>query len=1200
MNIKKLLSSALVVVMLFTTMVALIPPVKTEAAYSSSVDSSSDISSDKLTAIVNEMYEYKFETNLDMLNYELEAGYLDYVSSKGNEYTMYVNRYTGVLYYKNNITGQVLSSNPCNPNCGASIETRYDLMSQIAVTYLLKTGISNVPSTMLSATTAAAFGQIKVSPIYGGLRVSYALGDTSTRYVVPVQITSAKYTELLLNPMLESFKLALEKYIGEDKPDTNFDFYAAEAWGRYAPLDNYDLVQQGAIQEYLTQMKNSFNYLRTKNRAAYNELNSMQSAIMSFTRAYNLKNPAKFDYSDSVGKEALDKMYKEAPLTEDGIAVYVLNLDPSAKAVGKIQNSLFKYTTYSMQQLEADEAECEYVYQIKEKPVFRCSLEYTFNDDGSLSVRLPANSIVFDESVYTLDSITPLSHFGAGDLRTDGYVFVPDGSGSIINYDEFYSADNQMNRQNLSVVLGIYGDDFCYSSPEGYHREQVTMPVFGVVTEEKANKLNKELVEKDKLTSGYFAILEEGSSLAKVNARFGGTKHIFASVFASYEPFPSDEYNLQDTISVSGVGSSYTIVSESKYTGSYVTRYVMLQDTELGAASEKSFYQSSYIGMATYYRDYLKKQGVLTALEDVGNDLPLYIEALGSMEVVQKILTFPVTVSVPLTTFDDIATMYKELSDAKNILLKKSDEYKALAEAEEDNLDLKASYEKKAADYIELSEEVVNITNISFKLTGFANGGMYFTYPSTVIWESACGGDDGFNRLVDTAKEVAKDGKNLGIFPEFDFLYMSNTAMFDGVSENTDVSRMVDNRYASKQVYNSVLREYESIFSMVISPDALDKLYSKFVAKYSTYGATGLSVSTLGSNLNSNFDAENPINREESREYVESLLNRISKDSGYSTMIDVGNIYAVKYADNIIDINLDSSHLTYSSYAIPFTGLVLHGYVNYAGGALNYSGSPDYDMLRAIENGAALYYILCYQNTNHLKEDVSLNKYYGVSYENWFDLLVEQYDKLNDAIGELQDYEIVDHKVILAERVIDKDEVKANNELLKNEFLNLVKTQLQTKIDETLNKMAEDAANNGRGIKIEVNTDSLILQASECLNLSKEELIAYDFDEKLADLIAEFKLAYPLSDTQENPELISFESVEYSSQYEYVTDSFAEDKDYDYTDYTVDNNLVVMVTYRNAEGKTVRFILNYNIYSVKINLGEGEPIILDKYAFWKG
>ena len=51
------------------------------------------------------------------------------------------------------------------------------------------------------------------------------------------------------------------------------------------------------------------------------------------------------------------------------------------------------------------------------------------------------------------------------------------------------------------------------------------------------------------------------------------------------------------------------------------------------------------------------------------------------------------------------------------------------------------------------------------------------------------------------------------------------------------------------------------------------------------------------------------------------------------------------------------------------------------------------------------------------------------------------------------------------------------------------------------------------------------------------------------------------------------------------------------TDYTLDNGKVVIVTYKHpTTGHEVRFVLNFNIYTVNVNIG-GEVITLDKYAY---
>jgi hypothetical protein len=81
----------------------------------------------------------------------------------------------------------------------------------------------------------------------------------------------------------------------------------------------------------------------------------------------------------------------------------------------------------------------------------------------------------------------------------------------------------------------------------------------------------------------------------------------------------------------------------------------------------------------------------------------------------------------------------------------------------------------------------------------------------------------------------------------------------------------------------------------------------------------------------------------------------------------------------------------------------------------------------------------------------------------------------------------------------------------------------------------------------------------------------------------------------ENVYVVKFDKVDYISEYSFITDSSAFDKNYASTDYTVDNGNVTMVTYRKGDHK-VSFLLNYNNFSVTVKLnGVSEPVVLDAY-----
>ncbi len=1237
MKLNKIISTALIFVLLFSAIIS-VTPLMAAAEETNTVvtegttEPDAELTLDDIKVILEAYKKHPgYSSAKEMLEADKAAGYIYSVNTA--EYSIHVNKYTGVSYYENNLTGQILTSNPIDPGySGVNVDLDEGILSQVELIYFENSN-PGVEIPYNSFNWIKQGSTITVAPLDKGFSVSYILGEAVSALIAPGAILGADLESQVIGPMFDAYAALMQEYFGDYDGSIKVNGTTYDSYDILGDNNKASILRHGAPEKiYVTYAVDAFNaYAKAKLNAAnkgvenydfkkdakYKKLNQFSDQILNFFEAYivmNLNNP-NFDRDKYA-------VYLESITALEPTGGYAFTLKENATLTERrfIDRAL-KYCLPSFTKDNADalEANAGYSGSGIVIPAFTCTINYLLDEDGHLIVDFPANAIDYEEDVFTLKSITPIKYFGCADMTKDGYAFYPDGSGTVIKFSDFYS---ETTKYSINVTAKVYGQDYGYSSISGKRREQVVMPVYGIVNETPANPTTATLTGKDTVTNGFFAVLDEGASLAELGITSGGSVHKYAFSYASYTPYPADKYNLADTMSVGG-SVSYYIVSESKYEGSYKTRITMLSDPDVAAATPTlQHYDTSYVGMAQCYREYLKSKGILTALENVSedNDLPLYIEALGSIDVMKKVLTFPVTVSTPLTTFEDIKTMYAELSNAVAKLNEKQAEYERLAnelEAQDTTgkeAELISRYRAKAARYAELATEIVDIKNVNFKLTGFANGGMYFTYPAKVKWEKSLGGKKGFNDLLATSKAYKDDSDintNLGIYPEFDFAFINNTANFDGISKGSSAAKMVDNRYASKQVFNSITGEYDQLFALVVSTDALDGLYTKFLKKYTKYDATCISVSTLGSVLNSNFDEDNSINREEALVDVTALLDRMAAD--YSVMTDIGNVYAMKYVDHVINATIDSSHLAYSSYAVPFYGMVLHGYVNYAGTPINYSGSPDYNILRSIENGANLFYILCKQNTSYLKEDENFSKYYGVDYENWFDKLVEQYAVLNEAIGKYQKYEIVYHSTILSERVIDKDEKLANNKRLMAEYVSVVDSKISAFVDAAFEAMKQDPANIGKGVSVSIDRDSLIDKAVEIMNIDEQELLGagYTFASDLDAVIAKYVNEYP---AKADATVVSFGGAEmvYTSQYDYVTDSVTGDENYDYTDFTCDNSNVVMVVYQDntvANGDKVVFLLNYNMFSVDItidnridpNLADGETrtITLEKHGYGK-
>lgn len=680
---------------------------------------------------------------------------------------------------------------------------------------------------------------------------------------------------------------------------------------------------------------------------------------------YTLEDPS------GKSQQEIDEMNARVPITKD-MAVYVLQSDTTEREMNVLESYIKLYCPDFTYELLAEiHNEVQYVGTDNDPPLFRLSLEY-YLDEYGLQVRLPANGIRFNESRFTLDSIQILPYLGAAAQDYEGYTLFPDGSGSLIRFEDLTSA--------LTLSGKLYGPDFSYQDVQVPHSQTLRMPVFGVVENYYSEQTRTEIdadgnvnfiTDRDETDRGHFVIIEDGESLASITSEHGANAtHRFNSAYTTFTPRPKDTYSLANAISVNE-NATWTVVSKRKYTGSYTLRVIQLNDPKNEELCKQTkFYESSYVGMANAYRDYLERTGKITRLE-AGSDIPLYIESFGELDSSGTFLTFPITVKKALTTTDDIKSMYDWFSEK-------------------------------------------GISNIHFRLKGFGEGGMLGSYaPYHANFQDVVGGNSGMSELADYAAE-----KGFAIYPDFDFTYVSADKMFDEFTYKKDAVKSINGLYSTKLEYSMVDQSTSLTGENLITSASFKKMYTSLSADLDKlFGDTkvGISAATLGSDINSDFDTADPYNREDSKLYIQNVLSAMAEK--HDVMIDAGNSFAVPYATHILNAPLDSSHFTRANESVPFFGLVYHGYVNYAGTPTNMAGDTSYEKLKMIENGANPYFTLSCNNTTMLKDYFRLAKYYSVSYENWRDDVVDIYNEINEILGPLQNKIIVNHEFIDSRRI---------------------------------------------------------------------------------------------------------------------------------------------------------------------------------------
>lgn len=601
----------------------------------------------------------------------------------------------------------------------------------------------------------------------------------------------------------------------------------------------------------------------------------------------------------------------------------------------------------------------DYVFINSSNVRLEVSAIYEVTNTG-FKATVDAGSLKYDTASYYVNTISLLPGFTSAQKTDVGYIFLPDGSGTLVRFEDIPSKSYQGN-----ITSDLYGNDYAINNIKIKNAEQYTMPVFGLVNNSIANG------------TGYFAIIEDGDSLARITSDNTGS---YFSAYATFKIVIDDVYDLPNFSSGKEQATQIKIYASRGYEGKCVVNYNMLvaEETAKNYSNLGKTYDTSYVGMAKLYRQYLIDNGALTKLTDANEDVKLFIEVLGSIVTEEKVATFPVTVNKPLTTFEDIKTMQQYFANVNN------------------------------------ANEKVSINNISFILKGFTNGGIVSNYPVETSWQEDLGGYWGMVDLLNDAKV-----KGYEVSPDVDFVYSYGTSSGSGYSNDNSATKTLDGRYTSKRVYYAATQIFERTGAVVVSNSFYYSAYSKFYYSIAYLEDLNvLAVRTLGSDLNSDLDKNDMYDREQAKDNVVETLKAMTGIDGrkpYKLIVNKGNAYAIPYASAILEVGLDSSRRGSASEAVPFLGMVYHASKEFAGNALNTEGDNKYMFLKALENGASLYYTLAMQNYELLKFDEEFNKYYSISYDHLKTSIVDTYNEFNQLMKGKQDNYIDDHIILNSE-----------------------------------------------------------------------------------------------------------------------------------------------------------------------------------------
>ncbi|MDF2646673.1 MAG: hypothetical protein K0Q73_2478 [Paenibacillus sp.] len=190
----------------------------------------------------------------------------------------------------------------------------------------------------------------------------------------------------------------------------------------------------------------------------------------------------------------------------------------------------------------------------------------------------------------------------------------------------------------------------------------------------------------------------------------------------------------------------------------------------------------------------------------------------------------------------------------------------------------------------------------------------------------------------------------------------------------------------------------------------LQNIVDKDIAYFKGLGVDGVEIHGIGQGVHSDFNDKYGSPRDESRAISQSILSKFREGVG-KVMTYKTSIYAAPYSDSIDALSDDYSYDLFTNAGIPFAQIALHGLLPYTASPSNERNQFRQEFLHDLEYGANPSYLFTSSASEDLKYIQNLFLY-SPAYQDWEQTAVQEYQKWNEALGDVQDQFIVGHRIL--------------------------------------------------------------------------------------------------------------------------------------------------------------------------------------------
>jgi hypothetical protein len=347
------------------------------------------------------------------------------------------------------------------------------------------------------------------------------------------------------------------------------------------------------------------------------------SLIEASYRLYDINNLRSND-----NKDALLATYPDLARTK----VYVLR-ENTQNYMKELMEDLFRDTGYTYDDYYEDATRYPASGELN-KPAFNVTMQYSL-DGKSLVLNIPYDKIAYRPN-FPLTQLTVLPFMGSGSVNDQGFLFVPDGSGALINFNN--GKQSQTAYANL-----VYGWDETMPREALINDDKAPYPVFGI--QKNGNAL--------------LCIIEEGASYARIRADVSGRNCSWNRVYASFDIIHGARMDIS---------------------GRRTDRAVFLYENGLPQGeSIKMRYtpceKSGYVGMAKEYRSWLLGKYpdfANRSAKKADSSVPVAVEIVGAVNKTRHRLGIPFDLPLKLTSYNEAKSMIDDFAGFgwKNVRVK--------------------------------------------------------------------------------------------------------------------------------------------------------------------------------------------------------------------------------------------------------------------------------------------------------------------------------------------------------------------------------------------------------------------------------------------------------------------------------------------------------------------------------------------------